>query len=120
LNEEPEQILKWFVMRRQLEVTFHEVRDYLGVETQRLWSDWAILRNTPALLDLFSLVTLLANTHAQHGKIPVRQAAWYRKALPTFSDALALVRQEVWQNRYFQISQKGYEVQKNSLKCSIT
>jgi len=112
LNEEPEQILKWFVMRWQLEVTFHEVRDHLGVETQRQWSDWAILRTTPALLGLFSLVTLLANTHAQNGKIPVRQAAWYCKPLPTFSDALALVRQEVWQHRYFQLSQKHYDVPK--------
>jgi hypothetical protein len=112
LNEEPEQILKWFVMRWQLEVTFHEVRDHLGVETQRQWSDWAILRTTPALLGLFSLVTLLANTHAQNGKIPVRQAAWYCKPLPTFSDALALVRQEVWQHRYFQLSQKHYDVHK--------
>jgi hypothetical protein len=39
LYEEPQQILKWFVMRWQLEVTFHEVRDHLGVETQRQWSD---------------------------------------------------------------------------------
>jgi DDE superfamily endonuclease len=112
LNEEPQQILKWFVMRWQLEVTFHEVRDHLGVETQRQWSDWAILRTTPALLSLFSLVTLLANTHAKKGKIPVRQAAWYCKPLPTFSDALALVRQEIWQHRYFQLSQKRYDVQK--------
>jgi hypothetical protein len=112
LNEEPEQILKWFVMRWQLEVTFHEVRDQLGVETQRQWSDWAILRTTPALLGLFSLVTLLANAHARKGKIPVRQAAWYCKPLPTFSDALALVRQEIWQHRYFQLSQKRYDVQK--------
>ena len=99
LNEEPEQILKWFVMRWQLEVTFHEVRDHLGVETQRQWSDWAVARTTPALLGLFSLVTLLANTHARKSKIPVRQDAWYCKPLPTFSDALALVRQEVWQHR---------------------
>ena len=112
LNEEPEQILKWFVMRWQLEVTFHEVRDHLGVETQRQWSDWAIARTTPALLGLFSLVTLLANTHAQKGKIPIRQAAWYCKPLPTFSDALALVRQEMWQHRYFQLSQKRYDVRK--------
>jgi hypothetical protein len=112
LNEEPEQILKWFVMRWQLEVTFHEVRDHLGVETQRQWSDWAILRTTPALLGLFSLVTLLANTHAQNGNIPVRQAAWYCKPLPTFSDALALVRQEVWQHRYFQLSYKQNDVRK--------
>jgi hypothetical protein len=112
LNEEPEQILKWFVMRWRLEVTFHEVRDHLGVEAQRQWSDWAIARTTPTLLGLFSLVTLLANTHAQNGNIPVRQAAWYCKPLPTFSDALALVRQEVWRHRYFQLSQKRYDVRK--------
>jgi len=112
LTEKPEQILKWFVMRWQLEVTFHEVRDHLGVETQRQWSDWAIARTTPALLALFSLVTLLANTHARNGAIPIRQDAWYYKPLPTFSDALALVRQEVWQHRYFQLSQKRYDVRK--------
>ncbi len=112
LAERPEQILKWFVMRWQLEVTFHEVRDHLGVETQRQWSDWAIARTTPALLGLFSLVTLLANTHAQKGRIPIRHDAWYCKPLPTFSDALALARQEVWQHRYFQLSQKRYDVRK--------
>jgi hypothetical protein len=112
LTVKAEQILKWFMMRWNLEVTFHEVRDHLGVETQRQWSDWAIARTTPALLGLFSLVTLLANTHAQKGKIPIRQAAWYCKPLPTFSDALALVRQEVWQHRYFQLSQKRYDVRK--------
>jgi hypothetical protein len=112
LNEKAEQILEWFVMRWQLEVTFHEVRDHLGVETQRQWSDWAIARTTPALLGLFSLTTLLANTHAHKGKIPVRQAAWYCKPWPTFSDALALVRQEIWHHRYFQLSQKRVDVRK--------
>jgi DDE superfamily endonuclease len=112
LTARPEQVLKWFVMRWQTEVTFHEVRDHLGVETQRQWSDWAIARTTPALLGLFSLVTLLANVHAHKGKIPIRQDAWYYKLLPTFSDALALVRQEVWQHRYFLLSQKRLDVRK--------
>lgn len=112
LTADPQQILKWFGMRWQLEVTFHEVRDHLGVETQRQWSEWAILRTTPALLALFSLVALLANTHATKGKIPIQQAAWYSKPLPTFSDALALVRQELWQHRYFQLSQIQYDVRK--------
>jgi hypothetical protein len=48
------------VSRWQLEVMFQDVRAHLGVETQRQWSDLAILRTTPALLDLFSLVTLWA------------------------------------------------------------
>jgi len=72
-------------------VTYHEVREHLGVETQRQWSDLAILRTTPALLALFSLVTLLAHQHAKRCKLPIRQAAWYHKSQPTFSDALALV-----------------------------
>ncbi len=39
---EPIQILKWFIRRWQVEVTFQEVRAPLGVETQRQWSDKAI------------------------------------------------------------------------------
>lgn len=81
-------ILEWFVLRWPMEVTFHEVRAHLGVETQRQWSDLAILRTTPALLALFSLVTIFAHQLLQGQPLPVRQAAWYRKALPTFSDTL--------------------------------
>jgi hypothetical protein len=89
-------ILEWFVLRWQLEVTFHEVRAHLGVETQRQWSDLAILRTTPALLALFSLVTIFAHQLLQGQPLPVRQMAWYTKTLPTFSDTLALVRQHLW------------------------
>ena len=95
-NIEPEQIVAWFVRRWQVEVTFQEVRTHLGVETQRQWTDLAILRTTPALLGLFSLVTLLAHQSASNATLPVRQAAWYTKPLPTFSDALAIVRQSLW------------------------
>src|SRR6266571_7136089 len=96
LHVSPAQILSWFVLRWQLEVTFHEVRDHLGVETQRQWSDLAILRTTPALLGLFSLVTLFAHEVLHGQPLPVRRAAWYAKELPTFSDTLAFVRQRLW------------------------
>jgi hypothetical protein len=89
-------ILEWFILRWQMEVTFHEVRAHLGVETQRQWSDLAILRTTPALLALFSLVTVFAHQLLQGQPLPVRQATWYTKALPTFSDTLAFVRQHLW------------------------
>jgi DDE superfamily endonuclease len=94
-------VIKWFVLRWQLEVTYHEVREHLGVETQRQWSDLAILRTTPALLGLFSLVTLMAHQHAKRRKLPIRQTAWYHKTQPTFSDALALVRRQIWQHECF-------------------
>lgn len=91
----PEQILGWFVQRWQLEVTFEEARRHLGVETQRQWSARAIQRTTPALLGLFSLVTLLAHPHMGAADC-ARQAAWYRKPRPTFADALASVRRQLW------------------------
>jgi hypothetical protein len=96
LMVKPVQIVKWFVLRWQLEVTFREVRAHLGVETQRQWSDLAIARTTPALLGLFSLVTVLAHQRTRHKKLPLRQTAWYIKRRPTFSDALAVVRYSLW------------------------
>jgi len=96
----PTDILRWFVRRWSVEVTFEEVRRHLGVETQRQWSDLAILRATPCLLGLFSLVTLMADRSWQAGRPPVpRQSAWYAKATPTFSDALAAVRIALWKQQ---------------------
>lgn len=92
----PAQILAWFVCRWPLEVTFAEARRHLGVETQRQWSEGAIRRTTPALLGLFSLVTLVAHPRLSHPAEVTRQAAWYHKPRPTFSDALALVRRQLW------------------------
>ena len=45
-DAEAAQIVEWFVLRWTVEVTFHEVRAHLGVETQRQWADLAILRTT--------------------------------------------------------------------------
>ena len=96
LNARPGDILAWFVSRWQVEVTFAEVRAHLGVETQRQWSDKAILRTTPVLLGLFSIVTLWAHDLSKSRKLKPRTAAWYPKAVVTFSDAIAAVRREIW------------------------
>jgi hypothetical protein len=57
---DPVQILEWFVLRWRLEVTWQEARAHLGMETPRQWNALAIVRTTPALLGLFSIVTLWA------------------------------------------------------------
>ena len=92
----PAQVLEWFVLRWQLEATFQEVRSHLGVETQRQWSDRAIARTTPVLMGLFSWITLAAHESQEHHPIAQRTAAWYAKPLPTFVDAIALVRRRLW------------------------
>ena len=109
---DPTQILQWFVLRWQLEVTpyqvrgrlFQEVRTHLGVETQRQWSDLAIARTTPILLGLFSWTTLAAHVLQQEHPITHRTAAWYDKPSPTFVDAIALVRRHLW------LASEGFEL----------
>jgi hypothetical protein len=108
----PEQILAWFVLRWRLEVTFQEARAHLGLETQRQWSDLAIARTTPALLGLVSVVTLLAHGLGAEEGLPVRQAAWYQKAWPTFADALACVRWYLWSQAHFPMSHSETEMVK--------
>jgi DDE superfamily endonuclease len=96
LDAHPRDILTWFVSRWQVEVTFEEVRAHLGVETQRQWSDKAILRTTPVLLGLYSLIILWTHDLAKARKLKPRIAAWYPKPVLTFSDAIAAVRREIW------------------------
>ena len=55
------QIIEWFVLPWNIEVTFAETRAHLGVETQRQWSEKAIARTTPLLMGLLSLLVLGAS-----------------------------------------------------------
>jgi hypothetical protein len=113
LHLSAEQIVQWFPRRWQVEVTFHEVRTHLGVETQRQWADLSILRITPALLNLFSIVALLANVHARKDSLLIQQTAWYVKKLPTFSDALNTVKQNLSSYLNFPTSPMHRDVHKS-------
>ena len=112
LDADPLDILRWFVRRWSIEVTFAEVRRHLGVETQRQWSDLAIARTTPFLLGLFSLITLWAgDLHATQAPT-VRVASWYQKSLPTFSDMLASIRRQLWMHGNLQGSRQRMDATK--------
>jgi hypothetical protein len=102
----PAQILPWFVRRWTMEVTFEEARAHLGMETQRQWNDRAIARTTPALLSLYSIITLNAHLLIEKGMTCVRSTAWYRKTRPTFADTIALVRRQLWEHLHFSMSQQ--------------
>ncbi|HEY3329137.1 MAG TPA: transposase, partial [Capsulimonadaceae bacterium] len=92
----PDQILDWYAMRWSIEVTFQEVRKYLGVEGQRQWSDLAIERSTPTLMGMYSLVTLIAQPHLLKQAASPSATPWYDKQGATFADAIALVRMKIW------------------------
>lgn len=97
------EILRLFMRRWSMEVTFQEVRAHLGLDGQRQWNEQAIARTTPCLLGLFSVVTLVANQIQASGP-SARQllwTAWYKKEYPTFSDALGWVRSRLWRDANF-------------------
>jgi hypothetical protein len=112
LDLDPVAILSRFVSRWRIETTFQEVREHLGVETQRQWSDLAILRTTPALLGLYSLITVWAHGLMGTPTTAVRPhpATWYNKSQPTFSDAIAAVRRVLWTPQDLSVSRRGSEI----------
>jgi hypothetical protein len=106
LTHTPEQMLLWFVRRWTMEVTCEEARAHLGIATQRQWKARAMARPTPALVSLYSIVTLTAHLLIHKGAACVRSTAWYTKTRPTFADAIALVRRQLWEHLHFSMSQQ--------------
>jgi hypothetical protein len=113
-TRDPLQIIHWFILRWQVEVTFQEARAHLGVETQRQWSDRAVARTTPCLFGLFSIVTLLAAHLNRQARTAVWTDSWYRKSHPTFADALAAVRRDIWRETGLLTSRYRHKMPKSS------
>jgi len=93
-----EKIVELYAQRWNHEVTFEEVREHMGVETQRQWSDKAIARTTPILMGLYTMVCLITNRLNEEQPIEVAQTAWYEKKDATFSDLLITVRKVLWKD----------------------
>ena len=117
LDLEAKQIIDEFIKRWTVEVTFEEVRTHIGVETQRQWSDKAIARTTPILMALFSLISIWADQLNNKGLLHIKPSAWYPKRHPTFSDAIAAVRQQIWRSNEFLTS--AFKDDDNNLKANL-
>ena len=110
INNSAKFIIELFIKRWSIEVTFKETRVHLGVETQRQWSDSAILRTTPILMALFSLIFILANDffNQEPGCLTINGASWYKKDHVTFSNAYLLVKEKIINSLYFNNSNCYY------------
>lgn len=94
-------IIESYVERWNIEVTFHEAREHLGIETQRQWSDMAIARSTPILFALYSLSVLIGKSLIEKQLIQVEKTAWYDKEEIKFSDILTGIRKHILEEMYF-------------------
>ncbi|PSP22452.1 MAG: hypothetical protein BRC52_04180, partial [Cyanobacteria bacterium SW_5_48_44] len=74
----------------------HQARAHLGLATPRHRTQTSVLRTTPCLFGLFSVVVLMfADLYRKH-PAPARSGPGYAKPEPTFTDALAAVGLQLW------------------------
>ena len=87
-------VIGYYTGRWNIETTFQEARSCLHLETARGWCRATVLRVTPCLFGLYSVVASLYNelpTSRRVGAI-----TWPGKTGVTFSDALRAVRRWLW------------------------
>lgn len=97
----PKQIIESFTARWSIEVTFQEMRAYLGLETTRGRTQNTVLRMAPCLFGLHSVIAVL------FAQLPekIRRSArvgWKGKTETTFSDAITTVRRWLWRSWVFE------------------
>lgn len=95
-----QRIVETFTGRWSIETTFQEMRAYLGLETTRGRTEKTVLRAAPCLFGLFSVVALC------YAQLPASRAGaialrWPGKTERTFSDAITMVRRELWSHWVF-------------------
>jgi DDE superfamily endonuclease len=94
-------IIETYTGRWSIETTFEECRAYLGLETTRGRTERTVLRAAPCLFGLFSVVSLL------YAEMPERESVGpvvtYRgKVGISFSDAITVVRRQLWREGVFE------------------
>jgi hypothetical protein len=94
-------IIETYTGRWSIETTFEECRAFLGLETTRGRSERTVLRAAPCLFGLFSVVSLL---YAEMpGRESVGPVVTYRgKVGIAFSDAITVVRRQLWREGVFE------------------
>jgi uncharacterized protein YerC len=96
----PQQIVEGYTQRWSIETTFQECREYLKLESTKGYSQQTVLRLTPCLFGLYTLVVLL------YLQLPsplrtLRAVFWKGKSTVTFSDMITCVRRAVWEQWCF-------------------
>ena len=112
LSMSPQEIIRHFVERWSIEITFEESKRFLQVESTRNRKKESVLRSFPLLMGLFSLISLwYFNRFKERPEVTTAQD-WYPKTQPTFADAIKAMRKEIWNQNLFSMFAKNHNMQK--------
>jgi DDE superfamily endonuclease len=101
ITMKPQQMVECYTQRWSIETTFQECREYLKLESTKGYSQQTVLRFTPCLFGLYTMVVLLY-LQLPSSSNPLRAICWRGKSTVTFSDMLTCVRRTLWEQWYFQ------------------
>ena len=108
----PQEIIRHFVERWTIEVTFEESKRFLGTESTRNRKKQSVLRSFPLLMGLFSLISLwYFDRFKERPEVSTAQS-WYHKEQPTFADAIKAMRKDIWDLNLFSMLPKNNNIKK--------
>ncbi|MDQ3234179.1 MAG: transposase [Pseudobdellovibrionaceae bacterium] len=97
------EIIETYTMRWSIEITFQESREYLRLESPKCHAKSTVLRTTPCLFGLYTIVVLLYLKLLAKAKGQTA-VSWAGKSTITFSDMIIAVRREIWSQWVFKSS----------------
>jgi hypothetical protein len=97
----PKQIVECYTQRWSIETTFQECREHLKLESTKCYGQQTVLRFTPCLFGLYTVIVLLYLQLPDLLRSPI-VVSWRGKSTTTFADMLTCVRWAIWQQWFFQ------------------
>jgi hypothetical protein len=96
MTMKPQQIVECYTQRWSIETTFQECREYLKLESTKGYSQHTVLRFTPCLFGLYTVVVLLY-LQLPRSSSTFMALFWRGKSTVTFSDMMTCVRRALWE-----------------------
>ena len=109
----PKQIVECYTQRWSLETTFQECREYLKLDSTKGYGQQTVLRFTPCLFGLYTLVVLLY-LQLPRPSNTLSAVFWRGKSTVTFSDMMTCVRRALWEPWAFHTQAASQEFSKLS------
>ena len=109
----PQQMVEYYTQRWSIETTFQECREYLKRESTKGDGQHTVLRFTPCLFGLYTLVVLFY-LQLPSSSSTLRAIFWRGKSTVTCSDMLTCVRRVLWEQWYFHTQADAQECSKLS------
>lgn len=100
-----------FSSRWAIEDTFRNCKQFLGIEEPQSWKGEGPERVATVGYVIYSLVWGWFLRHGDYKAFPARP--WYKtKSRPSFQDALAGIRLQIWKSRFFETVPSSLEIHK--------